>query len=58
MSENVLRNEPGRSIKLRSSTSGPEIWRTMRFLEKEHSVVVSDAERKTFDCVDGLKIAL
>jgi hypothetical protein len=58
MCKNVLRNEPGRSIKLRSSTSGPEIWRTMRFSEKEHSVAVSAPERKTFGNVDGLKIAL
>lgn len=55
----MLRDEPGRSIKLRSSTSGPSIWRTMRLLEKEHSVaVVLAPERKTSGGVDGLKIAL
>lgn len=52
------RHEPGRSIKLRSVTSGPVIFRTMRLAEKESSVVVSAAERKTSEGVDGLKIAL
>lgn len=52
------RHEPGRSIKLRSVTSGPVILRTMRFAEKESSVVVSSAERNTSGGVDGLKIAL
>jgi hypothetical protein len=52
------RYEPGRSIKLRSVTSGPVILRTMRLAENESSVVVSAAERNTSGGVDGLKIAL
>ncbi len=56
--EGGSRHEPGRSIKLRSVTSGPVILRTMRFAENESSVEVSAAERKTSDRVDGLKIAL
>jgi hypothetical protein len=56
--ESESRHEPGRSIKLRSVTSGPVILRTIRLAEKERSVVLSAAERKTSDGVDGLKIAL
>ena len=56
--ESGSRHEPGRSIKLRSVTSGPVILRTMRLAENESSVGVSAAERKTSDGFDGLKIAL
>jgi hypothetical protein len=52
------KHEPGRSIKLRSVTSGPLIFRTMRLAENASSVAVSALERKISDGVDGLKIAL
>jgi hypothetical protein len=57
-SKSVSRDEPGRSIKLRSATSGPVIWRTIRLAEKERSAAASGPERKAFGGADGLKIAL
>jgi hypothetical protein len=60
--ESESSHEPGRSIKLRSATSEPVMWRTMRLAENE-SVFAALApriapERKASDDVDGFKIAL
>lgn len=59
--ESESSHEPGRSIKLRSVTSEPVMWRTMRLEENERSFVALvpeiAAERKASDDVDGFKIA-
>jgi hypothetical protein len=59
MHESESSHEPGRSIKLRSATSEPVMWRTIRLAENSFALAPEIApERKASGDIDGLKIAL